>query len=289
MNKVKNALKGSKFVSSITCLFIFRLIVTTYYAIVFIHDSIHAVRKYHFFSLQYFTTWGVWLTTIYFTYATVNHLRYWKREETLTDSSSPWCAWKWVSSLFMTAMLWECVIASVYWSILYWPDRDYLKAHPVDELWNFSDHLVPICVLWIDWSLNRVFFEFNQIYVNMVIFLLYGTVNIGVTYGRGYPVYDPISWDSVGSWILGLAMLPLAAGYYTGIYYLTRFKFKKMGMHDSIEYSVATDTKVDSLASDDRCAAGPSGDTSDYNHNFDISPQNTILINPSPTETVGSP
>lgn len=189
----------------------------------------------------------------------------------------------------MTALLWESVIASVYWSILYWPDKDYLKDHLGKQLWNYCDHLVPICVLLTDWFLNRIYFEWNQIYVNLVIFLLYGLVNIGVTYGRGYPVYDPISWDSVGTWILGLAMLPLAAGYYVSIYYLTRYKFKKMGMHDSIEYSMATDTKVDSMAYNEYRASGPMGETVDYNHNFVMSTQNTILQNTSPTETVGSP
>ena len=64
------------------------------------------------------------------------------------------------------------------------------------------------------------------------MFLIYGLVNIGVTYGTGTPVYSEISWDSFGAWMIGCAMLPLAAAYFTGLYYLTRCKFRKMGMHD---------------------------------------------------------
>ena len=45
-----------------------------------------------------------------------------------------------------------------------------------------------------------------------------------------------MSWDSFSSVIIGLSALPLAAVYYIGLYYLTRFKFRKMSMHDSIEY-----------------------------------------------------
>ena len=70
----------------------------------------------------------------------------------------------------------------------------------------------------------------------MVVFLLYGFVNMGVTWGTGTPVYPPLSWDSFFSWLLGLAMLPLALGYYFALFYLTRWKFRKLKMHDVIEY-----------------------------------------------------
>ena len=70
----------------------------------------------------------------------------------------------------------------------------------------------------------------------MAVFLLYGLVNITVTKVTGTPVYDPISWDSVGAWFVGLAMLPLAFGYWLAIYFLTKCKFRRMGMHEQIVY-----------------------------------------------------
>lgn len=201
------------------------------------HDAVHDFKKHGFFQLQYFTIWGVWLTTGYFTFAVITHLRYLKRDKQMQDNDSLWCSWKWVSSLYMTAFLWECVIASVYWSILYPADRKgYLKDNPSGNWWNCCDHFFPIVALITDWFLNRIYFEFNQFWANMIVFMVYGLVNIGVTKGSGTPVYPPISWDSVGSWFLGLALLPLAAGYYMGLYYLTRLKFRKMKMHDAIEY-----------------------------------------------------
>ena len=141
-----------------------------------------------------------------------------------------------MSSLFMTALLWECVIASVYWTLLY-PDDKARLTTPASKWWNFCEHLIPICVLTIDWFLNRVYFEINQIWPNMLVFMLYGLVNIGVSKGRGYPVYAEISWDSVGAWFLGAAMVPLAAVFYVALYYLTRLKFRLMKMHDAIEYT----------------------------------------------------
>ena len=63
---------------------------------------------------------------------------------------------------------------------------------------------------------------------------------------RGTPVYPPISWDSFGAWLIGLAILPLAFGYFTAIFYLTKFKFRRMAMHDTIIYEAAASTMVTS-------------------------------------------
>lgn len=116
--------------------------------------------------------------------------------------------------------------------------------------WNCCDHALPICSLVADWFLNKIFFEFNQLWANLVVFLIYGFVNIGVTKGTGKPVYDPISWDSVVSWIVGLAILPLAAIYFIALYYLTRYKFRKMKMHDAIEYNsvITTSSQMDCVS-----------------------------------------
>ena len=103
--------------------------------------------------------------------------------------------------------------------------------------WNVCDHLFPVCALITDWFLNCIYYEINQIWANMIVILLYGFVNIIVTFASGTPVYSPMSWDSFGSWLLGLAMLPMATGFFFALYYLTRCKFRKLKMHDAIEYS----------------------------------------------------
>ena len=95
---------------------------------------------------------------------------------------------------------------------------------------------MPLTCLITDFLLNRIYVEYNQVYANMTVFLLYGLVNLTVTKVSGTPVYDPISWDSVGAWFVGLAMLPLAFGYWLAIYFLTKCKFRRMGMHEQIEY-----------------------------------------------------
>lgn len=174
----------------------------------------------------------MWFTTFYFIFAVVTQARYLGKEDQFKDSDSFFNSWKILSTVFMNALLWECVIASVYWTILWPSDKKSHAGQAGFYFWNAGDHLAPICLLTIDWLFNRIYFELNQIWVNMAVFLLYGLVNIGVTYGTGTPVYDPISWDSFGSWCIGLAMLPLCALFYCMWYFLTKFKFRKMQMHD---------------------------------------------------------
>ena len=111
---------------------------------------------------------------------------------------------------------------------------------------NLFDHAVPVTCLWIDWTLNRIWVEWNQLYQNLFIIAIYGAVNITVTKVRGTPVYPPISWDSFGAWLIGLAILPLAFVYFTAIYYLTKCKFRKMAMHDAIVYEATASTMITS-------------------------------------------
>ena len=69
--------------------------------------------------------------------------------------------------------------------------------------------------------------------------LFYGFINMAVTWISGTPIYAPLSWDSFWSWVMGLSLLPISFGFYAGIYYLTKYKFRKLSMHDSINYADA--------------------------------------------------
>mmetsp|Transcript_11730 Transcript_11730/g.15932 ORF Transcript_11730/g.15932 Transcript_11730/m.15932 type:complete len:86 (+) Transcript_11730:445-702(+) len=85
----------------------------------------------------------------------------------------------------MAALLWECLISSVYWSILYSYDKERVAGSPSKKFWNYAAHLFPIVFLTIEWLLNRIFFEMNQIWGNLAIILIYGLLNIAVTFSTG--------------------------------------------------------------------------------------------------------
>ena len=97
---------------------------------------------------------------------------------------------------------------------------------------NFCDHAVAFLVVWIDWFLNRIWIEFRQIYLNLLVILIYGFINMTYTWVSGEPVYAAMSWDSVGAWIMGLSILPIAFLFWVGLYFLTKCKFSCMKMHD---------------------------------------------------------
>ena len=123
-------------------------------------------------------------------------------------------------------------------------DRERLGDSVKLYYYDIMDHAVPITVLWIDFALNRIYFEFNHFYATMFTFVLYGMINMTVTFVTGTPVYPPMSFDSVSSWLTFFVMLPLAAAFYTGLYYLSKYKFRKMGMHDAIEFEAVGETEV---------------------------------------------
>ena len=133
--------------------------------------------------------------------------------------------------MFQTAILWELVIFTIYWSLLYPDDK---ASGRLDTPWAmFSDcldHMFPLAFLITEWCLNRIYFEKNQVWANIGVILFYGLVNLTVTKVRGYPVYPPLSFDSVVSWILAFAILPAAYGFFMMLYGGTMVKFKALKM-----------------------------------------------------------
>jgi hypothetical protein len=190
------------------------------------------IYKYRGFppkSYKYFTTWGMTITTLYYVLLMVAYIL--KRFETPNQQKNPYSPfrmWKWVTFIYQCALCWETIITIVYWSVL-WPTEVHInKWHEIKK--NFLGHLFPLIYLYIDYALNRYYFEWHQIWLVMGTFVAYGTVNISVTKASGKPVYGPLSWDSVFSWCLGLGLLPFAVGVSIGYFYLSQWKFKKLKM-----------------------------------------------------------
>ena len=109
--------------------------------------------------LQYFTSWGELMTATYFTIQVVAIIMVWRGYQP-SDSPSLFHFWKWVSAMFITAILWESVIFTVYWSILFPSDIARLTT-PMIWFNDFLEHFFPLFCLLIEWSLNCIYFERN--------------------------------------------------------------------------------------------------------------------------------
>jgi hypothetical protein len=76
---------------------------------------------------------------------------------------------------------------------------------------NFTDHLLPLTLSFIEWCLNGIRFELNSFWLQMAIVVLYGLLNISITKLSGSPVYPAFKWDTPISWLTGLSSTLLFA------------------------------------------------------------------------------
>ena len=123
------------------------------------------------------------------------------------------------------------MIFTIYWTLLYPDDK---ASGRLDTPWAmFSDcldHLFPVTFLITDWCINRIYFEKNQVHANVVVILIYGLINLTLTKVNGEPIYPPLSFDSVISWILALVIIPASYGFFMMLYGGTMVKFRILKM-----------------------------------------------------------
>jgi hypothetical protein len=100
-------------------------------------------------------------------------------------------------------------------------------------MWDFIDHISPIALLLLDYCMNRIPFNLRHLPLSMGLLLTYGVVNMSYTLATGHPIYDPLNFKDVMSfvWIVLLAGLE-CLGYF-GLHHLTNWKLKKVHSRDN--------------------------------------------------------
>ena len=147
------------------------------------------------------------MTTGLFTLLVSAHIK----DSPETDSSSLMLMWKWCTAICQMAWLWNFAITLIFWTML------FPFSTGKSGVFTYVDHILPFVLTTIDWSLTNMLYSSSAMLLNIGVVLVYGAVNIIVTYVTGKPVYPPfITWDSLLSWVIGLALIPL----FIGIFYL---------------------------------------------------------------------
>lgn len=123
--------------------------------------------------------------------------------------------------------LFEIVITTGFWSFCYDAPAEPTTAR---KICLYMDHTLPFALLCTDFILNRIYYELNSMWINMIILLIYGGVNFGYTEITGDPVYPVVTWDSVVAYVVAFAMIPLFMLLWIGLYGLSAWKFKKLQM-----------------------------------------------------------
>jgi len=121
---------------------------------------------------------------------------------------SPWLLWKWSIFFYCASFTYEIIITLFFWSVLF----PGIK-HP--DAFTFIDHISPIVILLVDYSMNRIPFSIRLLPLSMILLLVYGIVNMAWTLSTGNPVYPPINFKSgmTAVWILLLALLEVGGFY----------------------------------------------------------------------------
>jgi hypothetical protein len=135
---------------------------------------------------------------------------------------SPWLLWKWAVFFYETSLTFEVIITLFFWAVLFDPDD------PENDIWDYLDHSIPIVMLIIDYCMNKIPFNLRHLAPSMVIMVSYGIVNISYTLGTGTPVYPPLNFKDVLSFMWLVVLILLECGAYAGITWVTKWKIKKV-------------------------------------------------------------
>jgi len=134
--------------------------------------------------------------------------------------------------LVLNTIVFECFITLGFWSFVY--DAPDYHNRPFRAFNLYADHSLPITLLMIDFWLNRIMIELNQIYPNLIILTLYGAANLIYVAITRNPVYPPINFTTWFSWIAFFSALPIFMLMWVMMFLCSRKKFKMMknGGHD---------------------------------------------------------
>jgi hypothetical protein len=120
----------------------------------------------------------------------------------------------------------EVLITVGFWSFVY--DAPSYHGQPYRHFNLYADHALPIILLLIDFWLNRIMIELNQIYPNLIILTLYGLSNLIYVAITRHPIYPPINYSSWFAWIMFFSAMPIFMLFWVLMFLCSRKKFKMM-------------------------------------------------------------
>jgi hypothetical protein len=138
---------------------------------------------------------------------------------------SPWMLWKWGIFFYEMTFTFEIIITLFFWAVLFPLMKD---SHPFD----FIDHITPIVILLVDYSMSRIPFSNRHLPLSIIILLIYGLINMTWTLVTGHPVYPVLDFKGpmTAVWALLVAFLEIG-GFYL-MTFLTNIKLKKVHQLD---------------------------------------------------------
>ena len=134
---------------------------------------------------------------------------------------SPLLLWKWGIFFYVTSFTFEIIITMFFWAVLFPLMK---KSDP----FTFIDHIAPIVILLIDYSMSRIPFSIRHLPLAMIILLFYGLINMTWTLVTGRPVYPPLDFKTYMTAVWALLLVLLLVGEFYLMTFLTKRKLKKV-------------------------------------------------------------
>ena len=134
---------------------------------------------------------------------------------------SPWLLWKWGIFFYEASFTFEIIITLFFWAVLFPNDK---HVNP----FTFIDHISPIVILLVDYSMSRIPFSIRHMPLAVIILLIYGLINMTWTLVTGNPVYPPLDFKSAMTAVWALMLALLEVGGFFLMTFLTKMKLNKV-------------------------------------------------------------
>jgi hypothetical protein len=127
------------------------------------------------------------------------------------------------------ALLWQVIITVCFWGFIV-PTGNFIEyTGTTNHIIKYSmDHSVPFILLCVEWCLNSIGFEYSQILINLAVFLVYGVINYFYVTISGEIIYPILTWDSLGSYLAALGLIPAIAIINLLLILCTNYKISKI-------------------------------------------------------------
>jgi hypothetical protein len=215
-------------------------------------------------TLIYFTNWGIFFTAITYTVFAIFTIRQYfflKTKESIIrnyqNTYSPWLLWKWGIFLYCASFVFEIIITLFFWGVLF-------PGMKNPDIFTFVDHIAPIVILLIDYSMNRIPFSLRFLPLATILLTIYGVINMSWTLSTGHPVYPPLNFKDgmTAVWVILLGLL-LVGGFFL-MTWVTKAKLRKVHQIDVQRHNQFNLYEVDEEREQDKLNIHGDGQRNQY-------------------------
>lgn len=205
--------RGSIFIPSwlLDCFRVIFLILHLIFIILPLEDGVETFEA----TLKFLTMWGYYMTTAYFLLSLIFKITKWDQYVS-----------KHMRLLFFLALYSEFVIAFFFWAVLYPLISPAAKNDHQKFLYEYLyPHTMPFLSIWLDYAFNTWKTDETDGVAEIIFGTIYLAFNCAYTLFSGTPIYKPITYKDLLSYIYIEGAYALAIiSYFISLFYTLKVK-----------------------------------------------------------------